>query len=158
MNDLNWQLTSSELLYETTGKGLRVQKRMYTCEDGRTKTVELKDEGPFVHTFAITTEGNIILIRQFRVGPDKYFFESPAGQLNPNEDPKIAAMRELAEESGYTSQDIEELMVISDSAYSTAKRFLYLVKNCIRTSAQNLEEVEINGQKIPRFKLINQSS
>lgn len=146
MTDLNWKLTSKELLYETTGKGLRVEKRLYTCEDGRTKTVELKDEGPFGHVFGITTDKKIILIRQFRVGPDKYYWESPAGGLSPNTDPKTEALRELEEETGYTSNKITLLRAAHDGAYTTAMRYMYLAEDCVKDKDQQLDDDEYIDQ------------
>lgn len=146
MNDLKWQLDSTELLYETTGKGLRVQKRKYICEDGRTKTVELKDEGPFGHVFGITSENKIILIRQFRVGPDKYYWESPAGGLHPDQDPQIEALRELEEETGYTSNKISLLRASHDGAYTTAMRYMFLAENCVQDKKQHLDDDEYIDQ------------
>jgi len=60
MSDLIWKLISNETVFETSSKGLRVQKRVYECEDGRKKTVELKDEGPFGHAFAIPLQFEIV--------------------------------------------------------------------------------------------------
>lgn len=142
MTDLNWTLSSSETIFETNSKGLRVQKRTYTCEDGRTKTVELKDEGPFGHAFAITPDNKIILVRQFRVGPDKYYYESPAGSLSKEGDPKEEVLRELREESGYTSDDVVLLRAAYDGGYTTAMRYMFLAKNCVKTHDQQLDEDE----------------
>jgi ADP-ribose pyrophosphatase len=142
MNDPKWTLTTNKTIYETQSKGLRVQKRLYTCEDGRTKQVELKDEGDYGHTFALTPDNKVILIRQFRVGPDKYFYESPAGQLNKEGNSEEQTLRELHEETGYTTNDYELLQIIDDSAYTTAKRYFYLARNCIKTSEQELDEDE----------------
>ncbi len=142
MSDLSWKLISNETIFETSSKGLRVQKRVYECEDGRKKTVELKDEGPFGHVFALTPDNQVILIRQFRVGPDKYFYESPAGSLDNGDDPQVEALRELQEETGYTSDDISLLRAGFDGAYTTAKRYLYLAKNCVKSHNQNLDEDE----------------
>jgi ADP-ribose pyrophosphatase len=137
-----WKLVSNELLFETTSKGLRVQKRVYQSSEGKTKTVELKDEGPFGHVFGITPENKIILIRQFRVGPDKYFYESPAGSLDKGDNPQEEAARELREETGYTSSEITLLRAGFDTGYSTAMRYLYLAKNCVKSHEQELDDDE----------------
>ncbi len=146
MNDLKWTLSSSQTVFETTSKGLRIQKRVYICEDGRTKTIELKDEGPYGHVFAITRENKVILIRQFRIGPDKYYYESPAGSLNWDQNPQEEALRELREESGYTSSEVMLLQAAYDGPYTTAMRYMFLAKNCIQTHAQQLDEDEYIDQ------------
>jgi ADP-ribose pyrophosphatase len=142
MSDPTWKLVSSETIFETSSKGLRVQKRMYECEDGRKKTVELKDEGPFGHAFAMTPDKKVILIRQFRPGPDRYFYESPAGSLDKSDDWKAEVERELQEETGYTSKNVSLLREGYDGAYTTAKRYMYLAQDCIKSHDQRLEDEE----------------
>ena len=46
-------------------------------------------------------DGNVILIRQFRISIERELIELPAGRLEPNEDPMNCAARELEEEIGY---------------------------------------------------------
>jgi ADP-ribose pyrophosphatase len=142
MNTYKWTIRSSEQVFETTSKGLRVQRRVYECEDGRLKTVELKDEGPFGHAFAVTPDNKVILIRQFRVGPDKYYFESPAGSLSKEGNPEEEVMRELREETGYTAGKVIHLRTSHDGAYTTAVRHMYLALDCTKTHDQELDSDE----------------
>lgn len=46
-------------------------------------------------------DGNIILIRQFRISIERELIELPAGRLEPDENPMECAARELEEEIGY---------------------------------------------------------
>ncbi len=46
-------------------------------------------------------DGNVILIRQFRISIERELIELPAGRLEPGEDPMACAGRELEEEIGY---------------------------------------------------------
>ncbi len=57
----------------------------------------------------------VILVRQYRYAPDKYFWEVPSGRLEDGEDPLEAARRELAEETGYTAQDMTPLASLHSS-------------------------------------------
>lgn len=43
----------------------------------------------------------VCLLRNFRPTVDRFLWELPAGTLNVGEDPAVAAVRELAEETGY---------------------------------------------------------
>lgn len=49
----------------------------------------------------LTTSGKIIAIRQFRPSLGRETLEIPAGSIDPDESPMIAARRELFEETGY---------------------------------------------------------
>ena len=51
-------------------------------------------------------DGNVILIRQFRISIEHELIELPAGRLEPNEDPMSCAGRELEEEIGYRAKKL----------------------------------------------------
>jgi ADP-ribose pyrophosphatase len=51
----------------------------------------------------------VLLIRQYRYAAEGYLYEIPAGRLNPGEDPRQCAMRELKEETGCTAERMEQL-------------------------------------------------
>ncbi|MBA3685952.1 MAG: NUDIX hydrolase [Planctomycetes bacterium] len=46
-------------------------------------------------------DGRLVLIEQYRHGAGRVFYELPAGDIDAGETPAAAAVRELAEESGY---------------------------------------------------------
>jgi ADP-ribose pyrophosphatase len=54
----------------------------------------------------------VLLIRQFRHAADGYLYEIPAGRLDPGEDPKACAMRELKEETGCSAAAVEKLFTM----------------------------------------------
>jgi ADP-ribose pyrophosphatase len=49
-------------------------------------------------------KNTIILLKQYRPIPGKYFLEIPAGLLDPGETPLQCARRELEEETGYRAR------------------------------------------------------
>lgn len=53
--------------------------------------------------------GRVELVRQYRYPPDEILLELPAGKLDPGEKPGECAMRELAEETGWRANEINEL-------------------------------------------------
>jgi ADP-ribose pyrophosphatase len=55
----------------------------------------------WVNVIALTVDGRIVLVRQFRFGVDDFTFEIPGGVIEAGEDPIVAARRELREETGY---------------------------------------------------------
>ena len=51
----------------------------------------------------------ILLIQQYRYATNGALIEIPAGRLNPGEDPRVCAQRELLEEVGVTAGRLERL-------------------------------------------------
>lgn len=56
----------------------------------------------WVNVIALTLDGHVVLVRQFRYGIDEFSLEIPGGVIEPGEDPVVAGLRELREETGYT--------------------------------------------------------
>lgn len=55
----------------------------------------------WVNVVALTPDGHLVLVRQFRYGINEFSLEIPGGVMDPGEDPVTAGLRELREESGY---------------------------------------------------------
>jgi len=64
---------------------------------------------------ALTDDGRIFLVRQYRAALDRVTVEVPAGKLDPGEDPLECARRELAEETGMVAERMAYLTTISSS-------------------------------------------
>ncbi len=91
----------------------------------------------------VREDGKLLMVRQFRNALDRYTLEIPAGGLNGPEEPTLdAAARELEEETGYRSEDLELLITIRTTvAFCNEKIDIYVAKNLIK-SQQNLDEDE----------------
>ena len=72
--------------------------------------------------------GRYILIRQFRPPTDSYILEFPAGLVDPGENPKKTATRELLEETGYVGrvENISPNLFSSPGILSETVSFAYL--------------------------------
>lgn len=72
------------------------------------RTYHRLDCPDWVNILPITFDRKALLIRQPRAGALKTILETPGGMLDPHEakDPMMAAIRELEEETGFTSQRV----------------------------------------------------
>lgn len=91
----------------------------------------------------VTDDGKILMVRQYRNAIDRYSLEIPAGGLNSVDEPKIeAARRELEEETGYKSDNLELLIcTVPAIAYSSEVIEIYVARD-LKPSKQNLDEDE----------------
>ena len=51
-------------------------------------------------------DGRLVMVRQHRYALDRVMLEFPAGKIDGGEDPRVCALRELREESGYTAREV----------------------------------------------------
>jgi ADP-ribose pyrophosphatase len=57
----------------------------------------------------ITTDGRLVLVKQYRFAASGRLLEFPAGTVEPNETPMTTVQRELEEETGYRAKEWQEL-------------------------------------------------
>jgi 8-oxo-dGTP pyrophosphatase MutT (NUDIX family) len=62
---------------------------------------------------AITPAGQVVLVRQYRHGPQRMTLEIPGGLVDDGEDPAQAALRECLEETGYRGTTAISLGVVN---------------------------------------------
>lgn len=94
--------------------------------------------------------GYTYLVRQYRYGVDKILLEIPAGKLEPGEDPKETAVRELTEEVGFLPKEVTPLGYIEPSpAYLGEVTYLYLGQNLIPQKAELDDEEFLEILRLP---------
>jgi ADP-ribose pyrophosphatase len=63
----------------------------------------------YVATIGLTSQHEFILVRQHRPAVERLTLELPAGHVEAGESPAASALRELEEETGFTSSRVELL-------------------------------------------------
>jgi len=85
----------------------------------------------------------VLLLKQYRHAVGGFIWEIPAGTLDPGEDARRCAERELTEETGYAADHYERLAEITPlPAYSDERIHLFLATGLTR-AAQKLDEDEL---------------
>lgn len=75
----------------------------------------------------------ILLLKQYRYAAEQYLYEVPAGRLEPGEDPRDCAIRELREEAGCSAERLEHLTTIYTTPGFTDERIhLYMASGLER--------------------------
>lgn len=91
---------------------------------------------------AVKKNGNLVMVRQYRNALERETIEIPAGGINPGEDMRSAALRELEEETGYKAGKFEFLLSIRTTvAFCNELIDIYLAED-LEEGEQNLDEDE----------------
>lgn len=114
----------------------------YLLPDGRTAEWDLLAGGDSVAVVAITSDGQVVLVRQYRPGPGRILDELPGGGVEAGEVPTDAARRELLEETGYAGE-IQVVGATWLAGNATRRRWAALATDCERQSAPAPDDGEL---------------
>lgn len=134
-----WEELSRETAFQKYSR--KIEKVIYKMPDGKENDFYLKKEGSVAGILALTKDQQVILVKQFRPGPNEVLNELPGGYVGKNEKPEEAAGRELLEETGYKGK-IQLAAIAFDCAYSTMNRYCFVVTDCEKVTEQNLDKTE----------------
>ena len=99
-----WRRIGSRTAY--TGF-VTVNRDTYKEPDGTVSDWDIIAGPDSAAALAFTPAGtHVVLFEQFRVGPAKTLCELPGGYVNDDEQPELAAKRELKEETGYEAASV----------------------------------------------------
>ena len=146
----NWPLLSDTEVLKTPVFTVRE----YLCrspKDGQEKPFTILDTRDWVQVVAVTPEGQILIVRQFRQGTRQETIELPGGVVEPGQTPMEAACRELKEETGYEAEKWTSLASFRPNpAIQTNTTHLILAENVRLVGPTNFDENEdLETEKIP---------
>lgn len=124
----------SDKIYE--GKILNLRVETVELPDKKYSKREIVEHPGGVAVIPITEGGSIILVKQYRKAVEKFLLEIPAGKLEINEEPRVTAIRELKEETGYSTDNMEYLMEFYTSpGFTNEKIYLFLATDLVEGEA-----------------------
>lgn len=155
---MKWKTLFSEYLFKDNWFKVRREK----CETPAGKIVEpyyVYEFTPWVGALALTAEGKVVLIKQYRHALGEVCIEVPGGCVDEADlSIEAAAQRELLEETGYHFDSIEFLGSVSPNPSTNTNLFhMFLAKGGKRVGAQQLdpnEEIEVMEVTIDELKLL----
>ncbi len=90
-------------------------EHLLKLKNGRCSVRDVVRHCGAVAIVALTENGKIALVRQYRTALDRVTVEIPAGKMDPGEEPLDCAKRELKEETGFVAGRIAYLTTIATS-------------------------------------------
>ena len=148
---------NSDLIY--TGK--TIQLRVDTVEvpnKGYQKREIIEHKGS-VAIVAITNDNKIVLVKQYRKSIEKELYELPSGKIEIGESPLDCAIRELKEETGYSTENlkliykVEKNLMIKADREKIIRALNNIINNAIKYSPEN-EKIIIKSFKSKASKTV----
>ncbi len=119
-------------LYEDTVK----------APDGSVQTYDYIKHKGAAAVVPVMADGKILMVRQYRNALDRFTLELPAGGRNPGEEMITCAARELEEETGYHSDNLEQLLSIRTTVAFCDEQIDIFVAKDLKPTKQHLDEGE----------------
>lgn len=155
---MNWKILSSAYLYKAPWFTIRKDR----CETPTGKIVDpyyVYEFPEWVSALAITKEGRVVMVRQYRHGIAETILEVPGGCVDDTDASYQAAIeRELLEETGYRFERYTYLGKVSPNP-STNNNWMhmYLATGGVKVAEQQLdqnEEIEVELLSIEALRAL----
>ena len=118
-----------------SGNFLDVKKDNVVLPNGKNSTREWINHPGAVVIIPILPNGKIALIRQFRYAMGSEFIELPAGKIDKGETPDECAIRELEEEIGFKTKNLNFIAMIHPAiGFANENMSLYLATDLVQTN------------------------
>jgi ADP-ribose pyrophosphatase len=114
-----------------------------TLPNGTTLDLEVVRHPGAASVVPLVNNGNVLLIRQYRHAAGGFIYEIPAGKLDPGEDPRHCAARELEEEVGRRASSLEPLVTFFTTPGFTDEVIHVFLATGLAPGTQKLDQDEV---------------
>lgn len=112
------------------GRIISLQVDDVLLPNGKTSKREIIKHSGAVAIIPLTEDGRIVFVEQYRKPLEKSLIEIPAGKLESGEAPEITAVRELEEETGLTTDELNFVTSFYTSpGFADELMYIYLAKD-----------------------------
>lgn len=150
---------SEQVLVEDTvwqGRIFDISRLRVALPDGRDALRDVVRHPGAVAIVALTEDGRICLVRQYRTSLGRVTVEIPAGKLDPGEDPLECAHRELLEETGMQAGKMAFLTTIATGVgFCDELIHLYMATDLAFAQSSPDADEFINVDLVPLPELID---
>ncbi len=91
------------------GKIVTLYEDTVVLPNGRRASREVVHTRDSVGIVPVTSDGDLVMVWQYRHAAARELLEIPAGRIDPGESPEEAARRELGEETGYEALELTRI-------------------------------------------------
>lgn len=147
------KVLASRVIYE--GRAVKLRVDTIQKENEHETTREIVEHANAIVVVPVDSDGNILMVRQFRYAVGKDLLELPAGGIELGEDPAVAVAREMREETGFLPRDIKPLGgFYAAPGYDTEYLYLFLASDLVPSPlvAEDTDEIKVfpvSKDKIP---------
>jgi 8-oxo-dGTP pyrophosphatase MutT (NUDIX family) len=135
--ELDEERVADMRIFDVTRRTLRNPR------NGKDRSIARIESRDWVNVVAVTTDAEVVLVRQWRHGTGHVTLEIPGGLVDAGESPAEAAVRELLEETGFSGGVARALGVVEPNpAFMNNRCHTFLIENCSRSHAQALDDGE----------------
>ena len=141
--------TTLDSLAVHRGRAFRTRRDRVRLPNGREATMDVVRHPVSVILVPLPDPGRVILVRQYRYAVDRWIWELPAGNVEPGEDREAAALRECAEETGWTARRVERMGAFYPSpGYCDEVMLFYRLTELTETARLALDADEVLEPRI----------
>ena len=125
---------------------MKVIEREVAYKNDTTELYHAVGQQDYIAIVALTPDGRIPIVRQYRPALERHTWELPAGLVDAGEDPSQTCERELLEETGHPSKAVHRLGIYSPcTARLSNKIHSFFVEAGPRPAGQTIEAgIELN--------------
>jgi ADP-ribose pyrophosphatase len=132
------------------GRVFAVVDKDVVLPNGRRTRLNIVEHPGAVAVVPLFDNGDVMLLRQFRLAAGGTIYEIPAGTREPGEAPRATALREVIEETGFRARTLIRIgEFFTAPGFCTERMILYLARGLVPATAPGDADEIIRPRRTP---------